>query len=103
MAKYAVVRIKGHQYKISEGEEVLVDKFEGKEPEIETLLFVDGEKITVGKPVLTDVKIKVKVVKEMELGEKLRVIKYKSKSRYRRVRGFRPQHERILVEKISIK
>lgn len=101
MAKYAVIRIKGRQYKVSEGEEVLVDKVNVKDPEIEVLLFADGEKITVGKPILSDVKVKVKVLKEMEMGEKLRVSKYKAKSRYRRVRGFRPQFTRLQIVKIA--
>ena len=30
MKKYAVLRIKGSQYKVSEGEEILVDKLNGK-------------------------------------------------------------------------
>lgn len=100
MSKYAVLRIKGHQYKVSEGEEILVDKLEGK-PEAEVLLFVDESKVKVGKPVVKDVKVTLKVLKEMEKGEKIEVVKYKSKSRYRRHTGFRPQYTRLLVQKIS--
>lgn len=73
---------------------------EGKlEPEV--LLVVDGEKVTVGKPTIKDAKIKIKVVKEEEKGEKIHVRKYKSKSRYRRHIGFRPCYTRLLIEKIS--
>ena len=43
-----------------------------------------------------------KVLNE-EKGEKVKVFKFKSKSRYRRHRGFRPQYSRILIEKISSK
>jgi large subunit ribosomal protein L21 len=101
MAKYAVVRIKGHQYKVSEGEEILVDKIDTKEPEIEVLLVADGEKVKIGKPVIKEAKIKVKVIKEVEKGEKIDILKYKAKSRYRRHYGFRPQYTRLLIEKIS--
>jgi len=97
---YAVVRIKGHQYKVFQGEEILVDKIEGK-PEAEILLLVDGGKTRIGKPTLKDVKVTLKVVKELEKGEKLDVYKYKAKSRYRRHTGFRPRFTRLLVEKIS--
>lgn len=100
MANYAVIRIKGHQYKVSEGEEVLVDKITGK-PEAEVLLVADREKAKVGKPVLKDVKVSLKVVKELEKGEKIDVVKYKAKSRYRRHIGFRPQYTRLLVQKVS--
>ena len=97
--KYAVVRISGHQYKVSEGDEVLVDKQTDKiEPEV--LLFVDGEKVTVGEPVLKDAKVKIKVLGD-EKGEKLSVFKYKSKSRSRRKVGFRHSFTKLLIEKID--
>lgn len=100
MAKYAVIRIKGHQYKVAEKEEILVDKITDK-PEVEVLLLVDGDKIKIGKPVLKDVKVTLKVLKELEKGEKIDVVKYKAKSRYRRHIGFRPQFTRLLVQKIA--
>jgi large subunit ribosomal protein L21 len=102
MAKYAVVRIGGKQYKAEEGKEILVDKLaDPKKLEPEVLLFVDGEKAKVGKPILKDVKISLKVVTELEKGEKIDVYKFKAKSRYKKHTGFRSQHTRLLVEKIS--
>jgi large subunit ribosomal protein L21 len=98
---YVVLKISGHQYKVSEGEEFLVDRLpEGKvEPKI--LLYSDGSKTEVGKPELTKVKVTLKVLGE-EKGEKIDVRKYKSKSRYRRHIGFRPKYTRIEVSKISV-
>jgi len=66
----------------------------------EVLLFVDEDKAKVGKPVLKDVKVKTKVVTELEKGEKIEIYKFKAKSRYKRHTGFRPQYTRLLVEKI---
>lgn len=100
--KYAVIKIKGHQYKVSEGEEILVDKLGSDKVEPEVLLVADGEQVLVGKPTLKEAKLKVKILKEEEKGEKIRVLKYKAKSRYRKVRGFRPLFTRLLIEKISI-
>ena len=68
----------------------------------EVLLFADDGKVKVGKPVLKDVKIKIKILAEMEKGEKIEVYKFKAKSRYRKHTGFRPQYTRLLIEKISI-
>ena len=56
MAKYAVVRISGKQYKVTEGKEILVDKLVdpnptslklrgAKEISPEVLLLVDGDKV----------------------------------------------------------
>jgi large subunit ribosomal protein L21 len=83
LMKYAVVRIGGKQYKA------------------EALLMVDGEKVETGKPVLKDAKVKIKVVADLEKGEKIEIYKFKAKSRYKRHTGFRPQYSRLLVEKIG--
>ncbi len=101
MAKYAVIRLQGKQYKVSEKDEILVDKMLDLKAEAEVLLFSDGEEVKVGKPVLTDVKVKLKVLAEMEKGEKIEVYKFKAKSRYRKHIGFRPQYTKLLVEKIA--
>lgn len=97
---YAIVRIKGHQYKVSEGEEILVDKISGGKVEADILLVVKGDKVKVGKPIVKSAKVTFKILAE-EKGEKIEVRKYKSKSRYRRHYGFRPQFTRLLVQKIS--
>lgn len=102
MAKYAVIRLQGRQYKVSEGEELLVDKMNDLKLTPEVLLVADGEKVEVGKPVVKDAKVTLKIVKEIEKGEKIEVYHFKAKSRYRKHTGFRPQYTRVLVEKISI-
>jgi len=101
MAKYAVIRLNSRQYKVSEKEEILVGLTSDEKPEAETLLLVDEDKVSVGKPTLKDAKIKFKVVSAMEKGEKVNIVKFKAKSRYRRKMGFRPQETRLLVEKIA--
>jgi len=101
MDKYAVVRIGGKQYKAIEGKELLVDKIvDLAKIEAEVLLVKDGKEVKVGTPVLTN-KVSLKVVTELEKGEKIEIYKFKAKSRYRKHTGFRPQYTRLLVEKIS--
>jgi large subunit ribosomal protein L21 len=100
MAKYAVIRFKGRQYKVQEGEELLVDRLVDKKSLPEVLLVVDGEKVSVGKPVVKNAKIKFKILGE-EKGEKISIQKYKAKSRYRRKMGFRPQYTKLIIEKIT--
>ncbi len=96
--KYAVIRLQGHQYKVSEGDEILVDKITG-EVAPETLLVVDGDEVKVGAPVL-DSKVTVKVLSE-EKGEKIRGYKFRAKSRYHKSWGHRSQLTRLSVEKIA--
>lgn len=99
--KYAIIRLQGKQYKVSEGDEVLVDKMNDLKVEPGVLLLSNEGKVKVGKPVLKDVKVKIKIVTEVEKGEKIEVYKFKAKSRYKKHTGFRPQYTRLLVEKIS--
>jgi len=97
--KYAVIRINGKQYKVFEKEEILVEKLK-KDPKVEVLLLVEDEKVQIGKPKLDDIKVEFKVIGQKK-GRKLKILKYKAKSRYRRKMGFRPQLSSLLVEKIS--
>lgn len=99
--KYVVLRLNGRQYKVSEGEEFLVDRLDAKKIEPEVLLVSDGEKAKVGKPKLAGVKLTLKVVKEEEKGKKIDIVRYKAKSRYRKKKGFRPVFTRLLLSKIS--
>lgn len=107
MDKYAVIRLQGQQFKVSEGDEILVGLMSSDlmsdvakiEPEV--LLFTDGKEVKIGKPVLKEVKVKVKVLAELEKGKKVEVYHFKAKSRYRKHTGFRAKYTRLLVEKIS--
>lgn len=100
--KYAVIKYQGHQYKISEGEELLVNKLsEDSKPEV--LLISEDGKVKVGKPVLKEAKIKIKILAKEEKGEKLHIYKFKAKSRYRKKTGFRPIYTKIQILKIASK
>lgn len=101
MAKYAVIKLKGMQYKVSEGDEILVDFIGSEKPNPQILLVVDGEKVTVGKPEVKGAKVSLKILEDKLKGKKTVIVKYKAKSRYRRKKGFRPLYTRLLVEKIS--
>jgi len=99
--QYAVIRIKGSQYKVSEGDEILVDKVGDKEEvEPEVLLVRDDKSVKIGVPQVKGAKVILKKLGE-EKGKKIYVIKYKSKSRYRRKIGSRPQYTRLSIESIA--
>ena len=98
--KYAIVKIKGQQYKVSEGDEILVDKLGTDKPDVKVFLVVDEKSVKIGKPEVKGAKIKMKILEAEEKGKKLYVQTFKAKSRYRRKIGFRPIYSRLLVEKI---
>ncbi len=101
--KYAVIRTGGKQYRVAEGDEIEVDKLEAEKGKPftfdEVLLFVDGDKVKVGQPLVKGVKVKAKVVDQLK-GKKIRVATYKAKARYRRVKGFRSRLTKVKIEKI---
>ena len=99
----AVVKIGGKQYIASEKETLMVDLLpEGtKELDLDALMVVDGDKTTVGTPTVKGVKVKAKVIDEKVAGEKVRVIRYKSKKRVNTQTGHRQKYSKIEV--ISIK
>ena len=100
VGKYAVIKIKGHQYKVASGDSILVDKLGEDKPEAEVLLVVDGDTVKVGNPTVKGASVGLKVVEEVK-GEKVHVRKFKAKSRYRKHIGFRPKYTELLVGKIS--
>ncbi len=100
--KYAVVQIKGTQYKVTEDQELLVDKLNNETPKAELLLMVNDDTVTVGKPFLAG-SVDISILEPEVKGKKLVIQKFKAKSRYRRKTGFRPVYSKIKIGKISMK
>jgi large subunit ribosomal protein L21 len=99
----AVVKIGGKQYVVAEKETLLVDLLqEGtKELSLDALLTIDGDKTTVGTPTVKGVKVSAKVVEEKVAGEKVRVIRYKSKKRVHKENGHRQKYSKIEITSIK--
>ncbi len=102
--KIAIIRTGGKQYKVKEGSKVKVEKLEGElESKIilEDVLFIsdaDGENIELGTPVL-DRKIEAKIIKQAR-APKIRVVKYKNKTRYHKAYGHRQHFTELEITKI---
>src|SRR5258708_38672862 len=100
---YAVIRSGGKQYKVSEGDVIEVQNLKTEGPKFifeDVLLLVDGEDIKVGNPTVSGAKVSAKIL-ENKKGDKVRVAKFKSKVRYRRVTGFRQSLTRLEIDKIE--
>ena len=99
----AVVKIGGKQYIATEKETLLVDLLpEGtKELTLDALLVIDGDKTTVGTPTVKGVKVTTKVVEDLVKGDKIRVIRYKSKKRVHKENGHRQKYTKLEVTSIK--
>ena len=102
--EYAVVKTGGKQYKVSAGSIIDVDRLNRqKDKEVildNVLLWVSNEQVKIGKPNLSNVKIKTRVIDNIK-GDKIRVAKFKAKARYRRMMGFRPHITRLEIKSIE--
>ena len=104
MDKFAVIKTGGKQYLVAEGDLISVEKLEASKESVvlsEVLLFYDSKGLVLGKPFIANAKVNAKVVDNFK-GKKIRVVKFKSKSRYTRTRGHRHIKTKILIEKISV-
>ncbi|HET6746519.1 MAG TPA: 50S ribosomal protein L21 [Candidatus Saccharimonadales bacterium] len=101
--KKAVIKVGGKQYVAAEKETLLVDLLpEGtKELTLDALLVIDGEKTTVGTPTVKDVKVIAKVVEDLVKGDKIRVIRYKSKKRVHKENGHRQKYSKLEITSIK--
>ena len=99
----AVVKVGGKQYLVTEKETLLVDLLpEGtKELTLDALLVVDGDKTTVGTPVVKGVTVKATVVDDLVKGDKIRVIRYKAKKRVHKEMGHRQKYSKIEITSIK--
>lgn len=101
----AVVKIGGKQYTVAEKETLLVDRLPDgtKALDLDVLMLVDGDKSVVGTPLVKGAKVAAKVQEAEVKGDKVRVIRYKSKKRVHTENGHRQKYSRIEVGKITTK
>lgn len=99
--KYVVFRSGGKQYKVSEGDTLDIEvPLKNKEVAFDdVLLYSSDGNYKVGNPKVEGVSVKAIYLGEQK-GEKIRVSKFKSKVRFRRVTGHRAKFSRVKIEKI---
>lgn len=103
--EYVVFRSGGKQYRASRNDILEVDKIAGeKNGQLiidDILLWVSDGQIKIGKPEVSDVRLKAKIL-EQKKGKKIRVAKFQSKVRMRRVAGFRAKLTKLQIEEIEV-
>jgi large subunit ribosomal protein L21 len=100
---YAVIDIGGKQYRVEEGDSVVVDRVgadEGAKLSPRAVLFADGKSAVMDGTDLGKVKVEA-VVAEHLRGPKLRVNTYRPKKRFKRRMGHRSELSRLEIRKIT--
>ncbi|MDR3166311.1 MAG: 50S ribosomal protein L21 [Treponema sp.] len=96
---YALVEFKGKQYKAEKGAVLKVDRIDaevGQMVDIDSVLLLSGDTVTVGAPYVKGAKVSA-VVESHGKGNKIIVFKYKPKKDYRRKQGHRQQYSVIKI------
>ncbi len=100
---YAIIATGGKQYKVSEGEEVRVEKLdleEGATVTFDQVLAVSDQDLKVGSDVATATVVGTVVAQKR--AKKVIVYKYKRKSGYHKKNGHRQSYTKVKIDKINL-
>ncbi len=102
---HAVIQIGSKQYLVKAGDKIVTEKLELKEGDKltvkEVLLTTDGESTKVGSPFVEGASVVLTFTGESK-ADKVRVAKFKAKSRYRRVMGHRQLESNLTVDAVKL-
>ena len=103
--KSAVIKTGGKQYLVKEGDTLRVEKLADlkvgdKVTFDQVLMTLDGDKATLGKPLVEKASVEA-LVHEQDRAAKVTVIKFKQKVRQRNKRGHRQPYTAVTIKKIS--
>lgn len=101
---YAIIETGGKQYKVQEGDVLVVEKLDaevGQEVTFTNVLAVSNDDgLTTGTPLVADASVTAKVTQHGK-GKKIVVFKFKQKKNYRKKQGHRQPFTRVQIEKIQ--
>ncbi|MCI2254406.1 50S ribosomal protein L21 [Domibacillus sp. PGB-M46] len=100
---YAIIETGGKQVKVEEGQAIYIEKLNAQDGDTVTfdkVLFVGGNDVKVGSPVVEGATVTAKVEKQGR-AKKIIVFKFKAKKNYRRKQGHRQPYTKVVIEKIN--
>ena len=102
---YAVIELGGKQFLVKKGDKITAEKIETKVGDslkiTKVLLTHDGKETKIGQPYVEKASVEL-VLDSVGRGEKIRVAKFKAKSRYRKVLGHRQSESYLTVKAINL-
>ena len=101
MAKIAVIKTGGKQYKVSQGQNLKIEKIDaavGASLKFPTLMVADEASVKLGQPVLGEL-VEGKII-EQGRHDKISVIKFKNKVRYKRNVGHHQPYTKVEITKV---
>jgi len=102
---FAIIKTGGKQYKVAEGDVLMIEKLPAAGETVtfeEVLLMVDGDNVTLGKPMISGATVGAKVLVAEGKDKKKMVYRYKSKTRQHKKKGHRQPFTKVQITKISL-
>lgn len=100
----AIIQTGGKQYIVFPGQKIKIEKLDKKEgSEIafkEVLLLEKGKKIEIGIPLVKGAKVVGRIISQKK-DKKVMILRYKSKTRYRKKKGHRQPFTEVEITKIE--
>ncbi len=100
---YAIVRNGGRQHKVAVGDVLEIDRTDhapGVSLTLQPLLVVDGDAVTSDAEALRGVSVTAEVLGQTK-GPKIKILKFKNKTGYRRRQGHRQHYTQVRVTGIE--
>jgi large subunit ribosomal protein L21 len=99
----AVIQVGGKQYIVAKGDKVQVDRVadDTKKLSLEPLMVFDDKDAKIGTPTVKGAKVEAKVVAAEVKGDKIRVIRFKSKKRVKKINGHRQKYSVLEISSIA--
>ena len=100
---YAIVRSGGRQHKVAVGDVIEIDRVDdavGASVRLQPLLLVDADRVTSAASDLGSATVTAEVLAETK-GPKIRILKYKNKTGYRKRQGHRQRYTQVKVTGIE--
>jgi large subunit ribosomal protein L21 len=97
---YAIVKTGGKQYKVAVGDVVDVELLDGDSVDLQPVLVVDGSTVLSSADDLAKVSITGSILGEAK-GPKIKIMKYKNKTGYKRRIGHRQRYSQVEITGIS--
>jgi large subunit ribosomal protein L21 len=99
----AVFRSGGKQFRVAEGDTVLVDKLAGEpgdEVVFEDVLLIGGETAKIGRPTVGGAQVKGQILSQGH-HDKLAVFKFKRRKKHRKLAGHRQAYTQVKITGIT--
>ena len=102
---YAVIKTGGKQHKVSQGDEISIEKIDGSKGETivfdEVLMVSRGEDVKVGTPFLKGARVEGEIIDQTK-ADKINVFKMKRRKGFKKKTGHRQKLTRMKIKEISI-